>query len=151
MRWRCSMGDVPQAYRADHVGSLLRPPELLQARADHQAGRITRDQLTEIEDACVLKALDLQRQVGISVFTEGEYRRSGWSMAIRESVEGLLQVEAERSPIRRIMNAWQGPHGDLANAGMAVAPPMVAGKIRQVRRLAGTEAAFLKAHAPGPW
>jgi 5-methyltetrahydropteroyltriglutamate--homocysteine methyltransferase len=136
-------------FRADHVGSLLRPPELLQARADLQAGRIDRAQLEHIEDACVLKALELQREVGISVFTEGEYRRAAWSAGIREAVEGL--VPAERSPIGRIMNPWQGPHGELANASMATSPPLVAAQLRQVRRITGEEAAFLKQHAPGPW
>jgi 5-methyltetrahydropteroyltriglutamate--homocysteine methyltransferase len=140
------------AYRADHVGSLLRPPELLQAREDFRQNRITAEQLRENEDAAVLKALALQREVGISVFTEGEYRRSGWSTAIRDSVEGLVPTEG--SPITGFLGQWQGPHGELATSSMltGVVAGMVAGaKLRQVRRLTGTEAAFLKEHAPGPW
>jgi 5-methyltetrahydropteroyltriglutamate--homocysteine methyltransferase len=139
-------------YRADHVGSLLRPPELLQAREDFRLNRIGADDLRQAEDTAVLKALDLQREVGISVFTEGEYRRSGWSTAIRDAVEGLVPVEG--SPIQGFLGQWQGPHGELANATMTATPisGMVAGaKLHQVRRLAGTESAFLKQHAPGPW
>ncbi|MGH2602395.1 MAG: cobalamin-independent methionine synthase II family protein [Dehalococcoidia bacterium] len=137
-------------YRADQVGSLLRPPELLQARADRSEGRITVEQLREVEDAAVLKALDLQRQVGIDVFTGGEYRRAGWSAAVRESVEGL--VPDPDPPIRRLLGTWQGPHGELANASMIAGANLVAGaRLRQVRRLAGDEAAFLQQHAPGPW
>jgi 5-methyltetrahydropteroyltriglutamate--homocysteine methyltransferase len=140
-------------FRADHVGSLLRPPELLQARTDFQEGRISREQLRAVEDASVLKALDLQKEAGISVFTEGEYRRAGWSTAVRDAVEGLVQ--AEGSPTSRLLGTWQGPHGELANRSMTqmggISRGMVAGKIKQVRRLAGEEAAFLKAHAPGPW
>src|SRR5919202_1101275 len=140
---------MAQRYRADHVGSLLRPPELLQARQDFNQGRMTSEQLREVEDRAVLQALELQRQVGIDVYTEGEYRRSGWSNAVRESVEGLVPVEG--SPISGFLGQWQGPHGELATTSMAM-PGMVAGaKLKQVRRLAGTEAAFLKAHAPGPW
>ena len=140
---------MAQPYRADHVGSLLRPPELVQARQDFNQGRITQEQLREVEDRAVLRALDLQREVGISVYTEGEYRRSGWSNAVRESVEGLVRVEG--SPISGFLGQWQGPHGELATTSMAM-PAMVAGaKLRQVRRLAGAEAAFLKQHAPGPW
>lgn len=45
------------AYRADHVGTLLRPPELVQARDNYLEGRITADKLREVEDASVLKAL----------------------------------------------------------------------------------------------
>jgi 5-methyltetrahydropteroyltriglutamate--homocysteine methyltransferase len=141
---------MPSPYRADHVGSLLRPPELLQARSEHGEGRITAEQLREAEDAAVLKALELQREAGISVFTEGEYRRPSWSAAIRESVEGL--VPDPDPPIRRLLGAWQGPTSDLANASMSAGTNLVAGaRLRQVRRLAGTEAAFLRQHAPGPW
>jgi 5-methyltetrahydropteroyltriglutamate--homocysteine methyltransferase len=140
-------------YRADHVGSLLRPPELLQARTDFAEGRITRDQLTAVEDASVLKALDLQKQAGVSIFTEGEYRRSGWATAVRNSIEGLVPAQTAQTSI---LGAWQGPHGELANTSMTAtagmgAPMVVGEKMRQVRRLAGDEAAFLSKHAPGPW
>src|ERR1700680_2018277 len=107
-------------YRADHVGSLLRPPELLQTRADFTAGTITEAQLHAAEDAAILKALDLQRQVGIDVFTEGEYRRSAWSNAVRDAVEGL--VADPNPPIRRLLGQWQGPHGEVANSGATAAP-----------------------------
>jgi 5-methyltetrahydropteroyltriglutamate--homocysteine methyltransferase len=142
---------MASAYRADHIGSLLRPPELLQAREDHRQNRITTEQLRAAEDAAVLKALELQRQVGISIYTEGEYRRGGWSTAIRDSVEGLVPTQG---PISGFLGQWQGPHGELATASLAtgIVGGLVAGeKLRQVRRLVGVEAAFLKAHAPGPW
>jgi 5-methyltetrahydropteroyltriglutamate--homocysteine methyltransferase len=143
---------MPQPYRADHVGSLLRPPELLEARAEHAAGRLTATELREVEDASVLKALDLQREVGIDIYTEGEYRRSGWSTAVRDSVEGL--VPSEISPLGGFLGPWQGPHGALATASMVsgtVSGMVAAEKLRQVRRLVGVEATFLKEHAPGPW
>ena len=76
---------MPSPYRADHVGSLLRPPELLQARETYRQNRISLEQLRQAEDAAILKALELQREVGIDVYTEGEYRRSGWSTSIRDS------------------------------------------------------------------
>jgi 5-methyltetrahydropteroyltriglutamate--homocysteine methyltransferase len=138
-------------YRADHVGSLLRPPELLEARAGFAEGRITAEQLREVEDASVLKALDLQRDAGISVYTEGEYRRSGWSAAIREAVEGLV-TDAD-PPLRRILGPWVGPHSEMANAAtQTIGATLVAGaRLKQVRRIAGTESAFLSQHAPGPW
>jgi 5-methyltetrahydropteroyltriglutamate--homocysteine methyltransferase len=49
-----------KAYRADHVGSLLRPPELLQARTAHDQGHITLEQLRQSEDQAILHALELQ-------------------------------------------------------------------------------------------
>ncbi len=144
-------------YHADHVGSLLRPPELLQARVDFNDGRISREKLTEIEDASVLKALDLQKQAGIPIFTEGEYRRSGWSTAVANSIDGLVEVPADAAPINTILGQWQGPHGNEAtnvrvlNPGVMGKTLVVGEKMHQTHRLAGEEAAFLKAHAPGPW
>ena len=143
---------MASAFRADHVGSLLRPPELLQARTDFAEKRIAADQLRAAEDAAVLKALELQRRAGIDVYTEGEYRRAGWSTALRESVEGLVPDPAPQST-RRILGRWQGPSSDLANTALNLfGPSMVVGaRLRQVRRIAGAEAAFLRQHAPGPW
>ena len=139
-------------YRADHVGSFLRPPELLQARENFGENRISTDQLREAEDRAVLEVLELQREVGIDIYSAGEYRRSGWSNIIRESVDGL--VPAESSPISGFLGSWQGPHAAVATASMSVTRlgAMVAGsRLQQTRRLVGTEADFLKAHAPGPW
>jgi 5-methyltetrahydropteroyltriglutamate--homocysteine methyltransferase len=137
-------------YRADHVGSLLRPPELLQARTDFAENRISAEQLREVEDSCVLKGLEMQKRAGVDIFSGGEYRRSGWSAIIRESVEGLVQDTDP--PIRRILGEWRGPHGELATSSITAATGWVVGaKLRQVRRLVGEEAAFLRQHAPGPW
>lgn len=142
-------------YRADHVGSLLRPPELLQARTDFHEGRIDREKLTEIEDASVLQALALQKEAGLGIFTEGEYRRSGWSTAIAGAIEGLTPADAQ--PTAALLGDWQGPHGDDAtnvrrdHPGIMGQTMVVGGKINQVRRLAGAEAAFLSQHSPGPW
>jgi 5-methyltetrahydropteroyltriglutamate--homocysteine methyltransferase len=140
---------MPAPYRADHGGSLLRPPELLAAREDFSERRISAEQLRDVEDASVLKALEIQREVGIDIFSGGEYRRSGWSAGVAESVEGIV-ADAD-SPTRRIFNPWQGPHGDLANASMTMRRGVAAGRLKQARRITGAEATFLKAHAPGPW
>jgi 5-methyltetrahydropteroyltriglutamate--homocysteine methyltransferase len=144
---------MPQPYRADHVGSLLRPPELVKGREDFVENRISEDELRELEDAAVLKALDMQREAGIGIYSGGEYRRTGWSNVVRDAVEGLVPTEG--SPIVGFLGDWQGPHATMATSSMttlARGGAMVAGeKLRQVRRLVGTDAEFLKAHAPGPW
>jgi len=62
-------------FRADHVGSLLRPPELLAARADHAAGKIGEAELRRIEDESIRKAVAFQESVGLQSITDGEYRR----------------------------------------------------------------------------
>jgi 5-methyltetrahydropteroyltriglutamate--homocysteine methyltransferase len=137
-------------YRAEHVGSLLRPPALLAARADHDAGTITPEALRRVEDASVREALDLQRRVGIDVFTDGEYRRASWSAVAAGALEGLVPVTG--SPIRRIFAEWRGPNAEEANTAAAQVRTLVAGaRLRQTRRFVAPDAAFLRQHAPGPW
>ena len=61
-------------FRAEHVGSLLRPDYLLEARREFDREEVTQEQLRELEDKAVTEAVDLQREVGIKGFTDGEYR-----------------------------------------------------------------------------
>jgi len=62
-------------FRADHVGSLLRPPELLKARADRAAGKISAEELRAIEDSSIREVVAFQESVGLQSITDGEYRR----------------------------------------------------------------------------
>src|SRR5947207_15885766 len=73
-------GELVNALRADQVGSLLRPSGLLQARVDFRAGRLGREGLRAEEDRAIVEALHRQRECGIDVVTDGEFRRS-WFMA----------------------------------------------------------------------
>ena len=140
---------MAEVYRAEHVGSLLRPPELLEARESHEAGGLSLERLRELEDGAILKALEMQREVGIEVFSDGEYRRSWFSGALAESVEGIID-DPDPGPV----NPWQGPQGQLADettADIGFTTQVVAAKLRQVRRLTAHESGFLKEHAPGPY
>ena len=83
-------------YRADQIGSLLRPPELLQARMAHERGHLTREQLHQIEDQAILKVLELQRQIGLDVLTDGEYRRAEFRSVFDQAVEGLREAPQQR-------------------------------------------------------
>ena len=67
--------DTPP-FRADHVGSLLRPPHLLQAREDHAAGKLGAVDLRKIEDQAVQEVVELQREAGMRSATDGEFRRA---------------------------------------------------------------------------
>jgi 5-methyltetrahydropteroyltriglutamate--homocysteine methyltransferase len=82
-------------FRADHVGSLLRPPELLKARDDHAAGRIDDDQLEEVEDEAIRGAVAMQKEVGLQSATDGEFRRTSWHMDFIYQLGGVTQVEGE--------------------------------------------------------
>ena len=77
-------------YRADQVGSFLRPPELLAARQSFVEGKITEDDLKKVQDEAILKVIEMQRQSGIDVLSDGEYRRGGWASDFGEAVEGYV-------------------------------------------------------------
>lgn len=137
-------------YRADHVGSLLRPPELLEVKAQFAEGKATEAQVRAAEDAAVLKAIELQKSAGIDVVTDGEYRRVAWSAAATSALGGLVPVQG--SPIRRIFADWRGPDAEELNQTMARGQAMVAGeKLTKTRRFVDVDAAFLKQHAGAPW
>src|ERR671918_2315928 len=80
-------------FRADHVGSLLRPPELLTAREDFAAGRIDADELRGIEDEAIREVVRRQREVGLRSATDGEFRRESWHMDFIYQLGGIQQVQ----------------------------------------------------------
>jgi 5-methyltetrahydropteroyltriglutamate--homocysteine methyltransferase len=76
-------------FRADHVGSLLRPPALRQAFRRHGAGEIDDDEFARIQDQCVREAVRMQEEVGMQVTTDGEFRRGSYWGRLVERTEGL--------------------------------------------------------------
>ena len=79
-------------FRADHVGSLLRPPDLLRARDDLAAGRITPRELRAVEDQAIRDAVALQQRAGLRSVTDGEFRRASWHMDFIYQIGGIGQV-----------------------------------------------------------
>jgi 5-methyltetrahydropteroyltriglutamate--homocysteine methyltransferase len=130
------------AYRADHVGSFLRPAAVKEARAAFGEGRLTLEQLRHIEDRAILAVLERQRSIGVDVFTDGELRRTGFQNDLVEAVEGFV---ATVQPA--VVRIWQGPGGEPQEQGTR---QVVGGTLRQVRRLTESQMRFLQAHAPGP-
>jgi 5-methyltetrahydropteroyltriglutamate--homocysteine methyltransferase len=80
-------------FRADHVGSLLRPPELLQAREDLHAGRISQAELRRIEDQAIRDVVRRQEQLGLQGVTDGEFRRASWHMDFLYQIGGTAKVQ----------------------------------------------------------
>jgi methionine synthase II (cobalamin-independent) len=80
-------------FRAEHVGSLLRPPELLQARTEHHAGRRSAAELCHIEDAAVRDAVLMQQEIGRQGVTDGEFRRGPWHMDFRQQIAGVTRAD----------------------------------------------------------
>ncbi|HEY7555656.1 MAG TPA: cobalamin-independent methionine synthase II family protein [Candidatus Binatia bacterium] len=132
--------------RADNVGSLLRPPELLEARAALREGRMNYNQVRAIEDRAILTALELQRSVGIDIFTDGEYRRDIFTADITQAVDGLVPGKPT------VGFQWRGAGSELAKESKeGNLQFVVGGKLRKKGRLTPNEAPFLKQHAPGPF
>jgi 5-methyltetrahydropteroyltriglutamate--homocysteine methyltransferase len=75
---------------ADHIGSLLRPPELLEARAAHDRGDLSDDALERAEDDAIVAALEVQRAAGLQIFSDGEYRRSWFAGGLPSVIDGLI-------------------------------------------------------------
>src|SRR5713226_780907 len=130
---------MPVSYRAQHIGSLLRPPSLLQARAAHAAGSLPLEQLRAAEDRAILQVLEKQREIGLDVVTDGEMRRGSWLTDMAEAVDGFV---SDRVPLE-----WKGPGG-----GVEGSTALAAGaKLRKVRKMTGHEVPFLKKNTHGPF
>src|SRR5439155_22623506 len=82
-------------FRADHVGSLLRPLAVLQARERFQAGQITGQQLRAVEDNAIRDAVRMQEEVGLEAATDGEFRRRSWHMDFLYQLGGIGRAATE--------------------------------------------------------
>src|SRR5689334_8334174 len=94
-------------FRADHVGSLLRPKALLHARAEHAAGRLAAAELRRSEDDAVRDAVRMQEDIGLQGVTDGEFRRVDWLMDFKFGIGGVekLEAEAAKVPFRGLSGA----------------------------------------------
>lgn len=128
---------MPAGYRADQVGSFLRPPDLLEAR---RSAVNDPEGLRALEDGHILRVLAKQKELGFDVFTDGELRRRNFMSDFTDAVEGFDMGDA-------VARSWQA--GQAKPAGVSAVAGIVTGKLRQVRRLTGQELPFLKAHSPG--
>ena len=79
-------------FRADHVGSLLRPQRLLEARDDFGVGTITAGELRAVEDEEIIKAIRMQEEVGLQSATDGEFRRASWHMDFIYALGGVSKA-----------------------------------------------------------
>ena len=82
-------------FRADHVGSLLRPPELLRAREDNAADRISAAELRAAEDEAIRDVVRMQEDVGLQTATDGEFRRASWHMDFIYQLEGVSKAPGD--------------------------------------------------------
>jgi methionine synthase II (cobalamin-independent) len=125
--------------RAEQVGSLLRPPDLLAARSAFADGRLDVMELRAHEDAAIRQAVALQRAAGIDVYTDGEMRRASWLTGMAEAVDGF---EADS-----IFLEWHGPGGGIEKTTAKV----VGNRLRKRRMLTGHEVPLLKTMDAAPF
>ncbi len=127
---------MPAKYRADHIGSFLRPAEILQARA----ANVSSEQLRALEDKHILSVLERQKELGFKIFSDGELRRGNFMSDFNDAVQGIAEDVA-------VARTWQTKAG--ASPRPSMVPGTVVAKIKQTRRLTGHEFAFVKQHSPG--
>jgi methionine synthase II (cobalamin-independent) len=125
-------------YRADQVGSFLRPPDLLAARVRADSDP---EGLRALEDRHIRRVLARQEELGFEIFTDGELRRRNFMSDFTDAVEGFDFGD-------EVARTWQAG-GTAAPASVSHVAGIVNRKLRAVRGLTGHELAFLKAHAPG--
>jgi 5-methyltetrahydropteroyltriglutamate--homocysteine methyltransferase len=130
---------MPGSFRAEHIGSLLRPPGLLKARAAHAAGSLLPQELRSMEDRAILQILEKQRQAGLDVLTDGEMRRGSWLTDMADAVDGFV---SDRVPLE-----WKGPGGGVEASTAHAA----GGKLSKRRKMTAHEVPFLKKYAQGPF
>lgn len=130
---------MTQKFRAENVGSLLRPPDLLRARDAHAQGKLALDELRLIEDGAILDVFEVQRRSGIEVFTDGELRRGSWLTDMADAVDGFV-------PDKVVLD-WKGPGGGAEGSTAQV----VGAKLRKLRKMTAHEIPLLKKAAPGPF
>ncbi|HEY0189136.1 MAG TPA: hypothetical protein VGC67_16730 [Cellulomonas sp.] len=138
----------PHRPHAEHVGSLLRPPALLAARQQHEAGEIGTDALHEAEDHAVLAALAEQQAIGLPVVTDGEYRRSWYGGALAAVVDGLADDPGYVHRARWVGEGEDGREADEAIATQVrVGGQVAVAPLRAREPFARREVDFLLAHA----
>lgn len=134
-------------YRADHGGSLVRPQALRDARLRKHRGRMSAEDLQNIEDEAILEALSMQKDVGLPIFSDGEFRRDFWLSAVSEEFfEGLTNqgIDLVKHPFLKDQA--------IENSDVLVPPnPIATGKLARRKRITDKETQFLKANAPGPF
>jgi methionine synthase II (cobalamin-independent) len=128
-------------YRADHVGSFLRPAELLNARAGGNAP----EALQAIEDTHIQRVLGKQQELGLDIFTDGEFRRSNFMSDFTDAVDGFDLGDA-------VPRKWDDAAKNEAAAQKPVSTitGIVNSRLVQRQPLTGRELPYLRQHAPGP-
>jgi 5-methyltetrahydropteroyltriglutamate--homocysteine methyltransferase len=127
-------------FRADHVGSLLRPPRLLEARAGFAEGTLDADELRAVEDDAIREIVAMQQEVGLRAVTDGEFRRTSWHMDFIYRLEGVHTGDDQ------VKVRFRGDEGDIEFTTKAL---RVDGKLGVSTTIFGDDFRFLQEAATG--
>jgi 5-methyltetrahydropteroyltriglutamate--homocysteine methyltransferase len=100
-------------FRADHVGSLLRPPDLLAAREQHRQGKLSDEELIALEDDAIREVVKMQEDIGLQAVTDGEFRRNLWHV---DFLKQFSNVAVTRSPVKVSFHTEEGDIERLPSA-----------------------------------
>jgi 5-methyltetrahydropteroyltriglutamate--homocysteine methyltransferase len=131
--------DMPP-FRADHVGSLLRPAELLQARGQAKRNEISAEQLRGIEDKSIRDVVRMQEEIGLQGITDGEFRRGSWHM------DFLYQVGGVTKALDNLKVQFHNEKGDIEFTPAAL---RVTGKLELKKCIFGADFKYLKSITRG--
>jgi 5-methyltetrahydropteroyltriglutamate--homocysteine methyltransferase len=123
------------SFRAEQVGSLLRPAALLAARSAFADGRMDLPSLRAQEDEAIRDALSRQREIGLDVIADGEMRRHSWLTGMADAVDGFIPDS--------VMLEWHGPGGGAEKTTARI----VGSRLRKRRMLTADEVPILKSQA----
>jgi 5-methyltetrahydropteroyltriglutamate--homocysteine methyltransferase len=122
-------------FHADHVGSLIRPPELIEAHTRFNEGKLAQDALRALEDKAIRDAVAMQERVGLQSISDGEMRRNNWRDGFFESVSGFSEAKVGS------MFTFTEFSGET-HPGMPV--PVVTGKLARKKAITADDFAFLR-------
>ncbi len=122
-------------FRGDHVGSLLRPKQLLQAREDHKEGRMSAAELRLVEDEAIRRVVRMQEEIGLHGATDGEFRRASWHM------DFLYQIGGVTKAVDSLKVKFHNEKGDIEFTPAAL---HVNGKLKYEKCIFGDDFQFLK-------
>jgi methionine synthase II (cobalamin-independent) len=135
MTSRVEMRRTTPPFRADHVGSLLRPPALKEAREAYKRGQINAEQLRAAEDAAIRDVVRLQEDVGLQGVSDGELRRGSWHMDFLYQIGGVTRFD------ENLKVQFHNEQGDIEFTPAAL---RVTGKLRLLKTIFGEDFAFLR-------
>lgn len=126
-------------FRADHVGSLLRPPDLIEARRRYKSGEISADMLRAVEDRAIVAAVARQEQIGLQSVTDGEFRRDYWHIDFLRQLTGVT-VAANPGP--RFAGADEQPPIATVTGEIAYSAPVMIDDFSYLKSVTSRTAKF---------